>query len=76
MTDKRTDAKATDDRHSERGACRPQAEHGKSPHNARRREGETQHSQNRNRVVRRGSLKHGTIFQNLKTAKFLHFKLS
>lgn len=30
---------------------------------------------NRNRVFRRGSLKHGTIFQNFKIAKFLHFKL-
>lgn len=32
--------------------------------------------QNRNRVFRRGSLKHRTIFQNFKIAKFLHFKLS
>ena len=47
---------------------------GNHPHNARRREGKIQHSQNRTRVFRRGSLKNGTIFQNFKIAKFLHFK--
>ena len=47
---------------------------GNHPHNARRCEGKIQHSQNRNRVFRRGSLKNGTIFQNFKIAKFLHFK--